>query len=76
MASARQALTGEDAGESMDVTPCDALQTWLEHTEHRVAIPFALAWTEQIKPVATRQQRDITLLWPHPGACGVAPGHT
>jgi hypothetical protein len=63
LASADQALTGEDARETVDLTPWHALQTWLEKSEHRVVIPFAKVIAEQIKPVATRLRRDITLLW-------------
>ncbi len=42
-----------------DLEAWHALQTWLEHAEHRVLIPFARALAEKIPPVATRLRRDF-----------------
>ena len=42
-----------------DLEPWHSLQTWLEHAEHRVFIPFARALAEKIPPVATRLRRDF-----------------
>jgi hypothetical protein len=39
-----------------------ALQTWLEHAEHRVFIPFAGTLAEKIPPIATRLRRDFGAL--------------
>jgi hypothetical protein len=36
-----------------------ALQTWLEHAEHDVAIPYAKALADLIPPVAVRLRRDF-----------------
>ncbi len=42
-----------------DLEPWHALQTWLEHAEHHVVIPFARTLAEKIPPVATRLRRDF-----------------
>lgn len=42
-----------------DLEPWTALQTWLACAEHRVAIPYAPALAEQIKPYAIRLRRDF-----------------
>jgi hypothetical protein len=46
--------------ESPDYTQWHALASWLERSEHRVTIPYAIALAEQIPPVATRLRRDFT----------------
>jgi hypothetical protein len=46
--------------ESPDYTRWHALASWLEHAEHRVSIPYAIALAERIPPVATRLRRDFT----------------
>lgn len=46
----------------LDLTPWQALQTWLAAGEAKVVIPFAGALAELIPPVATRLRRDFSLL--------------
>jgi hypothetical protein len=38
------------------------LQTWLEHAQHQVLIPYAEALAEKIPPVAVRLRRDFRAL--------------
>ena len=44
---------------SFDSAPWIALQQWIARSEHRVAIPFAMALAERIPPVAVRLRRDF-----------------
>lgn len=45
--------------EPVDVKPWRALQTWLDHAERRVVIPYAAELAERIPPVAVRLRRDF-----------------
>lgn len=47
------------SSEPVNFEPWRALQTWLDHVERRVAIPFAATLVELIPPVAVRLRRDI-----------------
>jgi hypothetical protein len=47
---------------SPDLTSWHALQTWLEHGEHRVTIPYATALADKIPPIGTRLRRDFTAI--------------
>lgn len=49
-------------GEGTDFEQWQALQTWLEGAEHRVAIPYAEALAAAIPPVAVRLRRDFGTL--------------
>ena len=51
--------TGEAAPKKNDATPWLALQTWFEHGEHRVVIPYAEELAGAIPPVAVRLRRDF-----------------
>lgn len=42
-----------------DLTSWKALQIWLEHSEHRVDIPFATLLAELMAPVSVRLRRDF-----------------
>jgi len=43
----------------IDYEPWHAVQTWIDHAEHRVVIPFAKALAEEVPPLAVRQRRDF-----------------
>ena len=77
MASARQAVTGEDASEAVDLTPWHALQTWLEKCRapgsHSICNGVGGADRARGDPAAARHH---ALMEPDPGTCGSAPGHT
>jgi hypothetical protein len=45
--------------EHEDLTSWKALQIWLEHSEHRVVIPFATQLAELVPPVSVRLRRDF-----------------
>jgi len=47
-------------GNEIDSRPWHSLQTWLEHAEHRVSIPFARDLAAAIPPIAVRLRRDFT----------------
>jgi len=49
---------GED--ETTDLSQWQALQRWIDLSEHRVVIPYAKALAEQVPPVAVRLRRDFT----------------
>lgn len=53
------ALAGE-SGNRPDFSIWHSLQMWLEHAEHRVVIPYALALAKEIPPLAVRLRRDFT----------------
>jgi DNA-binding transcriptional ArsR family regulator len=44
---------------TFDSAPWIALQQWIARSEHRVAIPFAMALAERIPPVAVRLRREF-----------------
>jgi hypothetical protein len=46
----------------VDFTRWHALQTWLEHGERRVVIPFADVLADMVPPVAVRLRRDFRQL--------------
>jgi hypothetical protein len=52
----------EEQETAVDRTSWQALQTWIEHSEHRVTIPFAKALAELILPRAVRLRRDFSML--------------
>lgn len=54
------ALAKDVCGNSNDFTQWHSLQVWLEHAEHRVAIPYAESLAKQIPPIAVRLRRDFT----------------
>jgi len=43
----------------VDLAPWLALQTWLSHAEHRVAIPYADTLAHLVQPLAVRLRRDF-----------------
>ncbi len=45
--------------EQGDLTSWKALQIWLEHSEHRVVIPFAIQLAELVPAVSVRLRRDF-----------------
>lgn len=49
-----------EGGQNVDLAPWVALQVWLEHTEHRVVVPFARTLAEKIPPVSVRLRRDFS----------------
>jgi hypothetical protein len=49
---------GED--EMTDLSQWQALQCWIDLSEHRVVIPYAKALAERVPPVAVRLRRDFT----------------
>jgi hypothetical protein len=51
-----------DTKEELDPSPWIALQIWLTRAEHRVVIPYAMALSELVPPVAVRLRRDFGLL--------------
>lgn len=48
-----------DTGEPVDLAPWRALQTWLDHADNRVTIPYATALAAAVPPVAVRLRRDF-----------------
>jgi len=48
-----------DTGEPVDLSPWRALQTWLDHAERRVTIPYAATLAGLVPPVAVRLRRDF-----------------
>jgi hypothetical protein len=44
----------------IDLTEWQALQEWIDLSEHRVVVPYAKALAERIPPVAVRLRRDFT----------------
>ena len=50
----------EEEGETVDLTQWQALQEWIELSEHRAVIPYGKALAERIPPVAVRLRRDFT----------------
>jgi hypothetical protein len=53
-----RALT-RPAKDPLDLTPWISLQSWLEHAERRVVIPYSAELAERIPPVAVRLRRDF-----------------
>jgi hypothetical protein len=49
---------GED--ETIDLSQWQALQCWIDLSEHRVVIPYAKKLAERVPPVAVRLRRDFT----------------
>jgi len=49
----------EEEGEA-DLTQWQALQRWIDLSEHRVVIPYSRALAERIPPIAVRLRRDFT----------------
>jgi 5S rRNA maturation endonuclease (ribonuclease M5) len=49
-------------GAGPDLRAWHALQSWLQHAEHRVEIPYARALAELVPPVAVRLRRDFGAL--------------
>lgn len=45
--------------DDVDRGPWHELQTWLEHAEHRVSIPYAVVLAELVPPAAVRLRRDF-----------------
>jgi hypothetical protein len=60
IASARK-VSGEKIA-VVDYAPWHALQQWLELGERRVVIPYAVALSHLIEPVAVRLRRDVPTL--------------
>ena len=52
----------EEDGAQPDYATWHALHEWLEHGEHRVAVPFARDLAEAIPPVAVRLRRDFATI--------------
>lgn len=50
----------EESNREVDLTPWVALQSWLEHAEHRVVVPFARDLARLIPPVSVRLRRDFS----------------
>jgi hypothetical protein len=46
--------------DEIDFTQWQALHEWLDHTEHRVVIPYAEQLAEMIPPIDVRLRRDFT----------------
>ena len=47
------------SAEREELSSWKALQVWLGHAEHRVAIPFALRLAERTQPISVRLRRDF-----------------
>jgi hypothetical protein len=52
------ALADDDRGD-IDFAPWHALQTWLEHGEHMVTIPYAFELAKLTNPLSVRLRRDF-----------------
>lgn len=50
----------EGENETTDLSQWQALQCWIDLSEHRVVIPYAKALAERVPPVAVRLRRDFT----------------
>lgn len=50
----------EEEDETTDLSQWQALQRWIDLSEHRVVIPYAKALAERVPPVAVRLRRDFT----------------
>jgi hypothetical protein len=53
------ALAEDEPPATSSLEAWHALQTWLEHAEHRVVIPYQKALATEIPPVAVRLRRDF-----------------
>jgi len=49
---------GED--ERTDLSQWQALQRWIDFSQHKVVIPYAKALAERVPPIAVRLRRDFT----------------
>lgn len=49
----------DETDHGIDLSEWHALQSWLQHAEHRVTIPYAKRLAELVPPVAVRLRRDF-----------------
>jgi len=53
------AALAKETVETVGLEPWLALQTWLQHAEHRVTVPYARTLAAMVPPVAVRLRRDF-----------------